>query len=136
MSFIQAHNWQEKSSAGDFNIGSRGSWWGKSDGSFEGFDSIDDKIDDLDFYMMYIKFGFGRATRMASRMIQNGHLTREEGLALVRQHDGEFPNWYLPAILEYLGLYEEELIDLIDTHRNEEIWKQENGIWQLRHPPK
>ena len=51
-------------------------WWGKSDGSFEGFDSIDDKIDDLDYYMMHIKFGFGRATRMASRMIQNGHLTR------------------------------------------------------------
>jgi N-acetyl sugar amidotransferase len=113
-------------------------WWGKSDGSFEGFDSIDDKIDDLDFYMMWIKFGFGRATRMASRLIQNGHLTRDQGLELVRAYDGEFPESYLPDVLEYLGLSRDELIQIIDKHRNPEIWgkEQKHGqlpTWRLRH---
>lgn len=97
-------------------------WWGKSDGSFEGFDSIDDKIDDLDFFMMWIKFGFGRATRMASRLIQNGHLTREQGLDLVRAYDGEFPETYLPDVLEYLNMSRPELMEIIDKHRNPEIW--------------
>ena len=105
---------------------------GKSDGTFEGFDSIDDMIDDLDFYMMYIKFGFGRATRMASRLIQGGHMTREQGLELVKRYDGEFPRSYLPQVLDYLGMNAQELIEIIDKHRNPEIWKFEGNEWKLR----
>lgn len=93
-------------------------WWGKSDGSFEGFDSIDDKIDDLDFYMMHVKFGFGRATRMASRLIQGGHISREEGLELVERYDGEFPKTYLPEVLDYLGMTGIGLAQIIEQHRN------------------
>jgi N-acetyl sugar amidotransferase len=110
-------------------------WWGRSDGSFEGFDSIDDCIDDLDYYMMYVKFGFGRASRMASRLIQNGHLTREQGMQLVRRYDGEFPRRYLWQICDYLGMTEQEIRDVADKHRNPEIWMQEDGQWKLRHPP-
>lgn len=112
-------------------------WWGKSDGSFEGFDSIDDKIDDLDFYMMHVKFGFGRSCRMASRMIQNGHLTRDHGLDLVRRYDGELPRSYAVAIKEYLSMDGAEMRAVVDTHRNPEIWtKDASDNWQLRFPPK
>lgn len=93
-------------------------WWGKSDGTFEGFDSIDDKIDDLDFYMMHVKFGFGRATRMASRLIQGGHMTREQGMELVERYDGEFPETYLSDVLDYLDMTREELDEVIGKHRN------------------
>src|SRR3990167_4430071 len=90
--------------------------WGRSDGSFEGFDSIDDSIDDLDYYMMFKKFGFGRATRMASRLIQYGHLTREKGLEYVERYDGEFPTKYLPQILQYIDMSMQELKSLIEKH--------------------
>lgn len=96
--------------------------WGKSDGSFEGFDSIDDKIDDLDFYMMHVKFGFGRATRMASRLIQKGHMTRDEGFELVKMYDGEFPETYLADVLEYMDMTRTELMTCIGSHKNPEIW--------------
>lgn len=109
-------------------------WWGRSDGSFEGFDSIDDKIDCLDFWMMYLKFGFGRCVRMASRMIQNGHLTREQGLALVRAFDGEKPESYLTDILRYLSISHKELDEIADTHRNPEIWTKDE-TWRLKNPP-
>lgn len=104
-------------------------WWGKSDGSFEGFDSIDDMIDDLDFFLMWVKFGFGRATRMASRLIQMGHMDREEGLALAKQYDGEFPQSYLPQVREYLGMSRRELLDVIKLHWNPtvhggELWRK------------
>jgi N-acetyl sugar amidotransferase len=108
---------------------------GRSDGSFEGFDSIDDKIDDLDYYMMHLKFGFGRATRFASRMIQSGYMTREAALPLIRQYDGEFPQRYLPDILDYLGLGVNELREIADKHRNPEIWERKGHIWTLKHPP-
>ena len=109
--------------------------WGKSDGSFEGFDSIDDKIDDLDFFMMHIKFGFGRATRMASRLIQRGHMTRERGLELVRKYDGEFPQTYIEDVLEYMDMTHAELDEIIEQHRNPEIWKRDKGVWKLKTPP-
>ena len=32
-------------------------------GTFTNFDSLDDKIDDVYYYMQFIKFGFGRTTR-------------------------------------------------------------------------
>ena len=44
---------------------------GRTEGTFTNFDSLDDKIDPLYYYMQYIKFGFGRATRDSCRMLQN-----------------------------------------------------------------
>ena len=52
---------------------------GRTPGTFTDFDSLDDKSDDLYYYFQFVKFGFGRAVRDASRFIQNGHLTREAG---------------------------------------------------------
>jgi N-acetyl sugar amidotransferase len=112
-----------------------GGSWGKSDGSFEGYDSVDDCIDDLDYYLMYIKFGFGRASRMASRLIQGGHITRDRGLSLVKAYDGEFPHTYLPQVLDYLNISRKEFERIIDEHRNPEIWTKAGTEWHLRHPP-
>ncbi len=108
---------------------------GRSDGSFEGFDSIDDMIDDLDYYMMHVKFGFGRATRFACRMIQSGYMTREAALPLIRRYDGEFPVRYINSICEYLGMTRQEIIEVAQKHRNPEIWVKRDHIWELRHPP-
>ncbi len=108
----------------------------RSIGSFEGFDSIDDHIDDLDYYMMYIKFGFGRAARMASRLIQMEGLSRIVCLDLVREYDGEFPEALMPKILDYLQMDPAEFAATVDLHRNPEIWHQEAGKWTLRNPPK
>lgn len=107
---------------------------GRTGGTFTSFDSLDDKIDDVYYYLQAIKFGFGRAVRDASRMIQNGHMTRAEGLALARKHDGEFPREYLAESLEYLGLTEEEFREIVDKHRNPEIWSHDGVEWTLRFP--
>lgn len=107
---------------------------GRTDGTFTNFDSLDDKMDDLYYYMQFIKFGFGRAVRDASRMIQNGHLTRGEGLNLARKYDHEFPAEFFKEVLEYLQLKENEFYEIIDKHRNSEIWKKENNEWQLCYP--
>ncbi|MDO8463206.1 MAG: N-acetyl sugar amidotransferase [bacterium] len=108
---------------------------GRTEGTFTDFDSLDDKSDNLYYYLQYVKFGFGRAIRDASRMIQNKQLTRERGLAHARAYDHEFPARYYQDMLAYLHLTDQEFTALIDRHRNAEIWKQEGGEWQLRFPP-
>lgn len=107
---------------------------GRTDGTFTNFDSLDDKTDDVYYYLQWIKFGFGRAVRDASRMIQNGHMTREEGLELARKFDGEFPGQFIEECLEYLGLTMPDFEAGVDQHRNPEIWTREDGAWQLRFP--
>lgn len=108
---------------------------GRTDGTFTNFDSLDDKIDNLYYYMQFVKFGFGRATRDASRQIQNGHMTRTQGLELARKYDDEFPSAGLDENLDYLALTEQKLTELVDLHRNPEIWKFEGNRWKLRFPP-
>jgi hypothetical protein len=108
---------------------------GRTDGTFTDFDSLDDKIDNLYYYMQYVKFGFGRATRDACRMIQNKQMTRAEGLELARKYDDEFPNTFFDENLGYLGLTRPEFDGIVDQHRNREIWEQGGNGWRLRFPP-
>ena len=109
---------------------------GKTDGTFTNFDSLDDKIDNIYYYMQYIKFGFGRATRDACRMIQNNQMTRKEGLELVKKYDHELPKLYFKDSLDFLDMNEIEFFDIVNKHRNNEIWEQNNNDFKLRFPPK
>lgn len=114
----------------DFHLNPKG----RTDGTFTNFDSLDDKIDNLYYYMQFIKFGFGRTVRDASRLIQNGHMSRREGLELARRYDAEFPYECFRDNLEYLGMNEEEFTRIVDMHRNPEIWKKDGKEWVLRYP--
>ena len=110
---------------------------GRSNGTFTNFDSLDDKIDDLYYYMQYIKFGFGRCVRDCSRFIQNNHLDRKEALKLVKKYDGEFPERNYSHFIDYLDLDDQEFHSIIDKHRNTEIWRKMNdGNMKLIYPPK
>ncbi len=107
---------------------------GRTVGTFTNYDSLDDKIDDLYYYMQFVKFGFGRCVRDAARHIQNGHINREKGFEYIKKYDGEFPSRWLDEVLEYLDMDAHEFFKIIDKHRNPEIWKYENDAWRLRFP--
>lgn len=107
---------------------------GRTDGTFTNFDSLDDKIDDVYYYLQFIKFGFGRAARDASRMIQNRHMSRAEGLELAQKHDGEFPKTHYKDVVDFLSMSSDEFTQIVDLHRNPEIWDMAGNEWQLRHP--
>ena len=105
----------------------------RTEGTYSKYNSIDDKIDDLHYYTTFIKFGIGRATYDAAQEIRNQHLTREEGVALVRQFDGEFPQRYFSEVMDYIGMNPEEFLELCDKFRSPHLWKFEGGEWSLRH---
>ena len=105
----------------------------RSEGTYSKYNSLDDRIDGFHYWSTYIKFGIGRATYDASQEIRNKHLTREEGQALVKRFDGEFPKKYFMEILNYISLDEDGFYELADKFRSPHIWKKINGIWKLRH---
>ncbi len=106
----------------------------RTEGTYSKYNSIDDKIDDLHYYTTHVKYGLGRASYDASQEIRNRHLTREEGVALVRQFDGELPRRYFREVLDYLELDPEEFMDLCDQFRPAHLWDKVDGEWKLRHP--
>lgn len=105
----------------------------RTQGTYSKYSSIDDKIDDLHYYTTYIKFGIGRATYDASQEIRNKHITWEEGVALVKRFDGEFPDRYFQEIMDYIGINPESFFELCDRFRSPHLWKKVGGKWKLRH---
>jgi len=105
----------------------------RSQGTYSKYSSIDDKIDDLHYYTTFIKYGIGRATYDASQEIRNKHLMREEGKALVRRFDGEFPDRYFDEIMDYIDMKPERFHELCDEFRSPHLWNDVNGEWKLRH---
>lgn len=106
----------------------------RTQGTYSKYNSIDDKIDDLHYYTTFIKFGIGRATYDASQEIRNKHITREEGVALVKKFDGEFPDKYFNEIMEYIEMKPEKFMELCNQFRSEHLWKKDDaGQWKLRH---
>ena len=106
----------------------------RTQGTYSKYNSIDDKIDDLHYYTTFIKFGIGRATYDASQEIRNKHVTREEGVALVKRFDGEFPDKYFNEIMDYLDINPDYFMnELADKFRSPHLWVKIDGKWKLRH---
>jgi N-acetyl sugar amidotransferase len=122
----------------------------RTKGTYSKYNSIDDKIDDFFYYTTYIKYCIGRCAYDASQEIRNNEITHEEGVALCKKFDGEFPTRFEQEIWDYLSLpekqfpvasryFEQPMMDrdyfmhLADRFRSPHIWKYENGHWKLRH---
>jgi N-acetyl sugar amidotransferase len=105
----------------------------RSEGTYSKYASLDDKLDGFHYYLMYIKFGIGRATSDAAHEARDGHITREEAAALVGRFDGEFPKKYFQTFLDYCDISEEYFNELVDSWRPDHIWKFVEDEWVLRH---
>jgi N-acetyl sugar amidotransferase len=122
----------------------------RTPGTYSKYNSIDDRIDDFHYYTTGIKFGIGRASYDAAQEIRSGDIERDEGVALVKRFDHEFPERFADEIFRYLSVPEKEfpiasrmferpIMDreyfraLTDTFRSPHLWMHDTGGWQLRH---
>lgn len=106
--------------------------FGKSvEGSGVDYENLDNHQTGIHDYFKFLKFGFGRATDIASSHIRRGRLTRNQGLKMVRDHDGRFPWTYLGkplhAILTPLELSVEEFISVCDDFTNRALFKADSS---------
>jgi N-acetyl sugar amidotransferase len=106
---------------------------GRSEGTYSKYASLDDRLDGFHWWMAYVKFGIGRATYDAAHEIRDGHITREEAVALVKRFDGEFPKKYAAEVIDYMQIDEARFWEIADTYRHPRIWRKEGGEWVLNH---
>jgi len=106
----------------------------RNEGTYSKYASFDDQIDGFHYYLAYIKFGLGRATSDTAHEIRDGHINREEGRALVKRFDGEFPSLHFKTFLEYCGISEDYYYEVIDSWRSPHLWENKYGKWELKQP--
>lgn len=106
----------------------------RSEGTYSKYASLDDKLDGFHYYLMFIKFGIGRCTSDTAHEIRDNKITRDEGIALIKRYDGEFPKKYLADLMEYCDVTEDQVWEWVDSWRADHIWEQDGNDWKLRHP--
>jgi N-acetyl sugar amidotransferase len=122
----------------------------RTPGTYSKYASIDDKVDDFNFWCYFVKFGVGRATTDASQEVRAQDINLDEAKALIRRYDGEFPERFAEDFFAHISLpreefpaaadqFEQPIMDrdyfmhLADRFRSPHVWKRENQSWQLRH---
>ncbi|NNE44156.1 MAG: hypothetical protein HKN12_08095, partial [Gemmatimonadetes bacterium] len=101
--------------------------------TYRNFSSLDDMHDPgIHDYLKFIKLGYGRATDHSCHDIREGHMTREEGIAMVRKYDHVKPRRDLERWLDYVSMSEAEFDHTCDTFRDPRVWRIENGEWVKR----
>lgn len=100
-------------------------------GTFTNFAQNDQALYTLHAYLMYLKFGFGRATQDAGIEIRRGAMSREEAIKLVQQYDNQYPSHFIDLYLDYYQMTKEEFDAVLDKWANKDLFfKDEQGIWQ------
>ena len=106
------------------------------EGNISDYENLDNAIIGLHDYFGFLKFGFGRATVMASLHIRRGRLSRDEGVRLARMHDGEFPLSYLGVplerVLSVIDMSQPAFMECVDRFANTNVLKKVGELWQLK----
>ena len=107
----------------------------RSEGTYSKYASLDDKLDGFHYYLAFIKFGIGRTTSDTAHEIRDEKIDREEGIALIKKYDSEFPKKYFDFFLDYCNISKDEFTSIIDSWRSPHIWdRHSDGQWFLKKP--
>jgi N-acetyl sugar amidotransferase len=98
-------------------------------GTFTNFSQNDQALYALHTYLMYLKFGFGRANQDASIEIRRGAMDREQALNLVKLYDGHYPEQFIQEYLDYYKMSKIEFDETLDRWANKELFEKIDGKW-------
>lgn len=98
-------------------------------GTFTNFSQNDQAIYALHTYLMYLKFGFGRATQDAGIEIRRGAMTRDQAVELARLYDNHYPEEFIELYLDYYRMTQGEFDAVLDRWVDREIFVKSNGRW-------
>lgn len=99
-------------------------------GTFTNFSQNDQSLYALHTYLMYLKFGFGRATQDACIEVRRGAMDRAQAVNLVRLYDGHFPEEFMAQYLEYYRMSQSEFDAVLDRYANRDLFEKIDGRWK------
>jgi len=109
-----------------FNLFEKGD---QNPGTFTNFAQNDQALYSLHTYLMYLKFGFGRATQDVGIEIRRGAMTRDQGINLANLYDNHYPEEFIDQYLKYYEMSRKEFDDVIDFWANKKIFEKVKNKW-------
>ncbi len=103
--------------------------------TFTNFAQNDQALYSLHTYLMYLKFGFGRATQDCGIEIRRGAMTREQAINLIKLYDNSYPSENLEIYLDYFKMKESEFNSIIDKYANKNLFKKIKNRWEPKFEP-
>jgi N-acetyl sugar amidotransferase len=105
------------------------------EGSPANYENLDNYQTGIHDYFKYLKYGFGRTTDIVSLHIRRGIMARSQGLEIVKEIDGNYPNTYLGKplheIIAKIGLTTDKFNLICDKFTNTELFrKSKNGDFE------
>lgn len=85
------------------------------EGSMVNYENLDNYQTGIHDYFKFLKFGSGRATDIVSLHVRRQRISREQGLEIVRKHDGKFPWTYLDKPLDEILM--EIAVSMVDFRK-------------------
>lgn len=98
-------------------------------GTFTNFAQNDQALYALHTYLMYLKFGFGRANQDASIEIRRGAMDRAQAVNLVQLYDGHYPEEFIDTYLDYYQMSKDEFDAALDRWANRKLFEKVDGRW-------
>ena len=98
--------------------------------TFTNYAQNDQALYALHTYLMYIKFGFGRANQDASIEIRRGSMDREQAVNLVKLYDGQYPDEFIELYLDYYQMTKKQFDETIDNWTNKDLFEKIDGHWR------
>lgn len=99
-------------------------------GTFTNFSQNDQALYALHTYLMYLKFGFGRANQDACIEIRRGAMDRDQAVNLVRLYDGHYPEEFMKLYLDYYQMTQEEFDSVLDRYANKDLFEKIDQFWK------
>ncbi len=99
-------------------------------GTFTNFSQNDQALYSLHAYLMYLKFGFGRATQDAGIEVRRGSMTRDQAVNLVNMYDNQYPHDFNDLYLEYYEMTQDEFNAVLDKYANTDLFEKVEGYWE------
>ena len=101
-------------------------------GTFTNFSQNDQALYALHTYLMYLKFGFGRANQDACIEVRRGAMDRQQAVNLVRLYDGHYPEEFIPLYLNYYQMTQAAFDDVLDRYANKDLFDKSDGRWKSK----
>lgn len=101
-----------------------------SDADFWGTSMLDEDFFTMNMKIKWLKFGWGRASDNVNEEIRYGRMTREQGIQLVEQFDGNCPEWIIDQFCDYIEISKAEFWNVVDRYVNNNLFERKSeGVY-------
>lgn len=108
-----------------------GEW--NRDGYIDDFWQIDSIGYLMNYHIKFAKYGYSKATDVASHLIRCGKMTREEAVELVKKEEGRLDSFIFDDFSRLTGYSLENIRSIMDKWLNEKLFKRRfDGMYVLK----